>query len=396
YSLLATRYSLLATALRFLPFIWKNLRRNPRRTALTLLSVTASLALLTMLLTVDDSMRQFTEASSRSLRISVRHKTGFALLLPISYQKQIEKVRGVEFCNPFSWYGGNFRNPREILPSVSCDPETLQQVWGDRVEAKPEEWSQFKKDRMGAMAGSLLATRYGWKAGDTVALKGTVVPVDLTFHVAGILTKSWDPQIFLFHRQYLEEAMRNPGTVGNFWVKVDHADNIPRVIREIDAMFANAPQPAIAETEKGLFQMFMGMMQMFRVVILAVGSAVVASIMLVCANTIAMSVRERMSEVGVLRAIGFRRHHVFFFLLGETCLIAMLGGLVGSTLAFLACRWSASLLPGGPVAVLMATARPHLIGWAIGISALVGGAGGFVPAFGAVRVPVSQALRQVV
>ncbi|MBI4867107.1 MAG: ABC transporter permease [Candidatus Wallbacteria bacterium] len=382
--------------MRFLPFIWKNLTRNPRRTALTLLSVTASLALLTLLLTVEDSMRQVTEASGRSLRLSVRHKTGFALLLPQSYRKKIETVAGVVACNPFSWYGGNFRNPKEILPSISCDPETLQAVWGDRLEARPEEWESFRKDRMGAMVGSLLAARWGWKAGDTVPLKGTAVPVDLTFHISGVLTKSWDPQIFLFHRDYLEAAMGNPGTVGNFWVKLDRPESLERVIGELNALFANAPQPAIAETEKGLFGMFMGMMQMFRFVILAVGSAVVASIMLVCANTIAMSVRERMSEVGVLRAIGFRRHHVFFFLLGETCIIAMLGGVVGASFAWVACRWSAALVPAGPVAVLLATARPHLIGWAVAISALVGVVGGFVPAWGAVRRPVSQALRQVV
>lgn len=363
---------------------------------MTLLSVTISLALLTLLLAVEDSMRMFGEKSARSLRVSVRHKTSFAVLLPIAYQKKLEQVPGVVAVNPFSWYGGNYRNVREILPSVTCDPETLEAVWGDRLKATDAEWAEFKRDRMGAFAGPLLGSRYGWKKGDTVTLKGTVIPIDLTFHISAILEEAWDPQIFLFHRNYLEESIGNPGNVGNYWLKIDNAGNIPGTLKAINDMFANSPQPVVAETEKSLFGMFMGMMNMFRLVIVAVGSAVVASILFVSANTIAMSVRERMSEVGVLRVMGFRRRHILAFLLGETCLISVIGGVAGSTLAWVACRWMSGMVPGGPIAVLLATARPQLIGYAVVISAIVGLAGGIVPAIGAIRVPVSQALRQVV
>jgi putative ABC transport system permease protein len=380
---------------RFLPLIWKNLRRNPRRTAITLLSVAASLGLLTLLLTVEDGMLAVEEQAGRSPRVSVRHKSSFSILLPIAYQAKLESVPGVEVVNPFSWYGGTFGTERTIMPSISCVADTLQKVWGDRLEAEPQEWERFGKDRMGALVGPLLASRHGWKAGDTITLTGNVIPIDMTFHICGVLSKSFDPQIFFMHREYLEEVQGNPGLVGNYWLRVDRVENVPRVIAAITQMFANSRDPVVAETEKGLMDVFLGLMTMFRLVILAVGSAVVASVMLVTANTIAMSVRERMAEVGVLRAIGFRRRHILGFLLGETCLIAVLGGLAGSTLAWAACRLGAPYMPAGPISVLLAQARPQLIGYGILISMAVGLAGGIIPALGALRVPVSRALRQV-
>lgn len=381
--------------MRFLPLIWKNLRRNPRRTAITLLSVAASLGLLTLLLTVEDGMLATERAAGNSPRVSVRHKSSFSILLPIAYQRKLETIPGVTAVNAFAWYGGNVGTERTIMPSISCVADSLQAIWGDRLEAEPVEWERFRKDRMGAMIGPLLANRHGWKAGDTVTLKGNVIPVDMTFHISGVFSKSFDPQVFFLHREYLEEVQGNPGLVGNYWLRIDRVENVPRVIAAITAMFANSKDPVVAETEKGLMDLFIGLMTMFRLVIMAVGSAVVASVMLVTANTIAMSVRERMAEVGVLRAIGFRRRHIFGFLLGETCLISVLGGLAGSTLAWAACRLGAPFLPAGPVAVLLSQARPHLIGYGILISLAVGLAGGLVPALGALRVPVSRALRQV-
>lgn len=382
--------------MKFLPLIWKNATRNKRRTALTLLSVAVSLMLLTLLMAVEDSMRQAAAEAGRSLRLSVRHKTSFAITLPIAFRSRIEAVPGVTAVCPFAWYGGSYRDPREILPAVTCDPQTLQAVWGDRVESTPQEWASFKKDRMGAMVTKLQADRHGWKVGDTITLKGRAVPVDLTLHISGILTKTFDPLIFLLHWNYLEEALGNPGNVGNYWVRVDTHDNLPKVMSAINAMFKDSSHPAVAETEKTLVGMIMGMMAMFRIAIVLVGLAVVASMLLVTAATIAMSVRERISEVGVLRAVGFRRRHIFVFLMSEAAVISGLGGLVGSTVAWIACRLMAGIVPGGPVAALLSLTRVELIPIGFAISLVVGLAGALVPAWGAVRVPVSSAIRQVV
>src|SRR5205814_1321150 len=130
---------------------------------------------------------------------------------------------------------------------------------------------------------------------------------------------------------------------------------------KINDLFANATQPAIAETEKTFLEMFMQMMNMFRMAILAVGAAVVASMVLVTANTIAMSVRERMSELGVLRAMGFGRGLILLFVLGEACAIACAGGTAGSIFAWAMCKWSIVMIPGGPVAALLSQARPQLM-----------------------------------
>ncbi|MBI4864092.1 MAG: ABC transporter permease [Candidatus Riflebacteria bacterium] len=377
-------------------FIRKNALRNRRRTALTLLSVAASLALLTLLLTVEDGFRAAMGRADSSLRVSVRHRTSFAIQLPIAFRAKIEKVPGVVAVCPFVWYGGSYRDPREIFPSLGCDPGTLRAVWGDQLAATEAEWACFHKDRMGAMVAELLANRHGWKVGDTVALRGRAVPVDLTFHICGVFTKTMDPLLFVLRYDYVDEAMRNPGDVGNFWLKVDSAASIPGVIRTINEMFTNSPQPVVAETEKTFLEIILRMMNMFRIAILAVGAAVVASIMLVTANTIAMSVRERMTEVGVLRAMGFRRRFILAMLLGEACFISTLGGAVGSTAAWALCHWSPAFIPGGPVAAILSMARPGLILIGLAVSVFVGFAGGIIPALGAVRVPVSHAIREVV
>jgi putative ABC transport system permease protein len=249
---------------------------------------------------------------------------------------------------------------------------------------------------MGCMVTSLLASRFGWNVGDTIGLKGRAVPVDLTFHVSGIFSKTMDPLLFVLQRDYLEESLGSPGQVGNYWLRVDTLDNVPAVVRRINETFANAPQPAIAETEKAFLEMFMQMMNMFRLAILAVGAAVLASILLVTANTIAMSVRERASELGVLRAMGFGRHLILCFVLAEAALISFAGGTAGSMLAWALCKWSIVMIPGGPVAALLSQARPQLMLLGPVASLALGPVGAMVPAIGAVRVSVSRALRQVV
>jgi putative ABC transport system permease protein len=381
---------------KYLPLIFKNCTRNPRRTALTLLSVAASMALLTLLLTVEDCLSHATQMAAASPRVSVRHKTSFAILLPYAYRAKIEAIPGVVSACPFNWYGGSYRDPREIFPSLGVDPFALRQVWDDRLEATQAEWKSFQSDRMGCMVAPLLANRFGWKVGDTIGLKGRAVPVDLTFHVSGIFSKTMDPLLFVLRRDYLEESLGNPGEVGNYWCRVDRLDRIPEVVEKINALFANATQPAIAETEKTFLEMFMQMMNMFRMAILAVGAAVVASMVLVTANTIAMSVRERMSELGVLRAMGFGRGLILVFVLGEACAIACAGGTAGSMFAWAMCKWSIVMIPGGPVAALLSQARPQLMLLGPFASVALGAVGGIVPALGAVRVSVSHALRQVV
>ncbi|MBI2945604.1 MAG: FtsX-like permease family protein [Candidatus Wallbacteria bacterium] len=380
--------------MRFLPLVLKNLRRNTRRTALTMGSIAVSLFLFTALLNVMATMDRIEHRSDGSLRIAVHHKMSLAFTMPEAYRQKLERVPGIVAVCPFTWYGGVFRDPKNMFTTLSVDESTFQKVWGDMFEFQPGEWERFEKTRTGAIVGKSTCEKFGWKVGDKITLTGTVSPVNLEFEICAIPVRDFDPRSLLFHRKYLEEALGNPGVVSNFWCRIERAELIPSIMQQVDQMFANSQWETLAETEKSFANNFMSMMGNIKVMVGGIGMIVMLTIMLVAANSVAMSVRERTTEVAVLKAIGFRPSHVLAFILGESTLIAFIGGLAGTLSAYAMLSSHAFTSKLGPMGALF-LARPDVVALGLAVAVLVGAAAGLVPAMNAARLRIVDALRQV-
>lgn len=380
--------------MRFLPFIFKNIRRNRRRTALTMASIAVSLFLFTALLTILSAMDRIESRAEGSLRIACHHRMSLVFTLPESYVKKLRQVPGIVAVCPFTWYGGVLKDPKDFFTTLSVDVDTLTAVWGDAFELEPREWAAFASTRIGAIVGPLTAQKYGLKVGDRFTLKGTLQPVDLELQVCSIPAKTFDQRAVLIQRRYLEEALGNPGIASNIWCKVDRAESIPRLMTEIDAMFANSQYETLTETEKSFATNMIAMMGNIRGMVGGIGLIVVLTIMLVAGNSVAMSVRERTTEVAVLKAIGFRPHHVLGFILSEAMLVAFLGGLAGSLGAVALFGSSAFTSKLGPLGSLFVADHSNLLG-AMAVSLAIGAAAGLVPAVSAARLGIVDALRKV-
>jgi putative ABC transport system permease protein len=219
--------------------------------------------------------------------------------------------------------------------------------------------------------------------------------VNLEFHICGILSKSIDPMALWLRRDYLEEALGNPGIVNNFWLLVDSFESIPKVIRAVDEMFANSPYPVKAETEKSFMNMFLAMMGNIRGLVGGIGMIVVVTIMLVAGNTVAMSVRERTAEIALLKALGFRARMVLALVLAESCVVAVVGGVLGAGSAYVFYGSPRLTTVLGPYASFFQASSSALAEGLV-TALVVGIVSGLLPAMGAARLHVAEALRRVV
>lgn len=380
--------------MKFAQLILKNLLRHRRRTATTVLGIAVSLFLFMALLSVLESIDLWSDRAGRGQRLCVHHKMGFMFDIPQSYATRVRNLLGVVEVCPFSLYGGRAPGARVIISTLAVDPATLLAVWPENV-APPAVWEAFRTERTGAVVARGLAEKLGWKTGDEVTLEGTFRPVDLKFKICGVLDECIDPNGMFLRRDYLEESLGNPGIITNLWVKVERASDVPRVIRQAEEMFANSTYEVRAESEKSFIDNMMSMAGNIRLMVGVIGMVVVLSIMMVAANSVAMSVRERTGEVAVMKAIGFSRRLVLTLIVVEAMTLGLSGGFLGCFGGYLFFSSPALLAHLGPGAALI-TCSGSSLGNGMLVSLVIGFIAGFVPAWGVARTPVAEALRRVV
>lgn len=353
--------------------------------------------LLCLLLAMLDSMEN-TDSSSDT-RVVVRSKISLTFDLPESYWERVKTLPNVLAVTPLNWYQGVYidNRPANFFPRFSSDPETLFETFLE-MKMSPEELTTWKAERDAFIAGKDLADRYGWKIGDRIQIKGDIYPVDLNIVLRGIFTVpglvAQERQIY-FHRRYLEEAMENPGIVGTYWLLVDSPANVPAVIAAAQKMFENAEAPIRAETEKAFQLSFLEMMGNVRVLFGAIGLAVVVSIFFITANTMAMIARERVTEVAVLKSLGFRTRQVVGLVLGESVLVGVLGALLGWALAAGMLNAAAEGLAESFPFFGQMRVRAGLFVTSMALGLLVGVLAGTVPAAQAARLRIVDGLRRV-
>ncbi len=379
--------------MKFLPFVLRNLFRKKTRTLLTVGSIAVALFLFGLLVTIETSLNAGVDVAGAD-RLVIRNRTSLIMPLPLSYQERLRQMPHITEATFATWFGGVYQDERNFFPQFAVDTETYRQMFPE-FQIPDQQWRDFLADQEGAVVGRVTADRFGWQVGDRVPIQGTIWPGTWEFNIRAIYDGARtgdDESLFWFHWKYLEE--RRPfgkGTVGWYTVKIDDADHAVAVARKVDESFANSAWETSTETEKAFASGFAKQIGNIRLLILSIGAVVLFTLLLVTGNTMAMTVRERVPELGVLKTLGFTDATVLVLVLVESLLIACVGGALGLALAKL------FTLSGDPTGGMLPTfylaPSEMLLGFAIAVT--VGLVAGSVPALTAMRLRIVDALRRV-
>lgn len=377
---------------KHLYLIMKNLRRNTRRTVLTVISSAISVFLIGSLLSVYGMLYEREVAEESALRLITRHKVSLTQALPYYYLDRIAAVDGVTTVVPLNWFGGTYIDdrPENMFARFAVDPEKVFNIYSE-FSIPPEQLAAFKRDRQGLAVGKSIADKLGFTIGQRITIKGDIYPFDPEFTVRAIFEGRDDQQAF-FHFKYLDEALGDDfgSQVGTFAIRLRSEDDATRVSQEVDAMFRNAPEPTKTETEAAFQLSFISQLGNVKLFLLSLAGAIVFTMLLVSANTVAMSVRERTREIGVLKTLGFPSRTVLGLVLGEAVAIAILGGVLGVATTYAV----NAFMEGVQVQFMSGFTLPN---WGVAVCfamALVVGLGSSaVPAGVAARTKIVDALR---
>jgi len=373
-----------------------NLRRRLRRTILTVLGLAVALFLFVTLRTFLHTLQTVGDVGSES-RLVTTNKLGIVFQLPQAYRARLEATDGVGTVSWASWFGGIYQDPRNFFANFAVDAESYLELYPEIV--LPEDQKQaWLADRAGAIVGVRTMERFGWKLGQTVTLSGTIWPGEHRFNIRGVYTagrRGFDQTSMLFHHRYLDEIARargGDGIVGWYVFSVTDPSRAPAIARAIDESYQNSASVTRTQTEKAFNLSFVGLYGNIGFFLNAIGLAVVFAILMVAANTMAMSTRERFGEIAVLKTLGFTDGDVMRLVLAESIVITGLGlllGLGGAMLMFNIGQFDM----GGMVPGLQVT--PTVAGIAVGIAAIIAVSSGVVPAIQSSRLKVVDALRYV-
>lgn len=383
--------------MKFLPLVWHNLMRRKVRTVSTLLVILVAFMLYGYLSALSAGFTAGVDFADAD-RLVLIHKVSLIQLLPISYQARIAATPGVVDVCHFTYFGGVYQKPSNFFMQMPVDPECALRMYPEFLlpEAQKKAWFA---DRTGAIVGRATANRFGWKVGDRVPLAITIWQRKdgsrtYTFTIDGIYdgaTKGTDTSQFLFHYDYFDEArLFGQGMVGWYVIRVDKAEHAADVARRLDTTFANSPEETKTAPEKAFAQAFVNQIGDIGLIVRSILGAVFFTLLLVAGNTMAQSVRERTSELAVLKTLGFTNSRVLVLVLVESSVVAAVGGGLGLALVGLLTRAgdpTGGLIPGFIL-------RPADILVGVGLILALGLAAGAFPAVAAMRLRIADALRR--
>jgi putative ABC transport system permease protein len=382
--------------MKFVGLMLKSARRSKRRTALTVLSVAIAVFLFASLRAVLDGFQAATEASSSTRIVTIR-STSMIFSMPTSHADAIKSVPGVRDLTWANWFGGIYKDPKNFFANIAIEPESYLRIYPEII-LTPDEKRAFLDDRTGCIVGEGLARRFGWKVGDRIVLQ-VGIPVygtqDYPFVVRGVYRSGGaavDNQTMMFHWKYVDERSLEKGQIGWFISEIANPDHEAQVSSAIDQKFANSPYETKTDTEKAFQSSFVSMFGNLNLLLGSIALAVVITTLFVAANTMAMSVRERTTEIAVMRTLGFQQHTIFALIAGEGLTMATLGGALGAVLARLLVN-GRNLGAGGFIPDFGVSAANVTIGIALG--AFIGLVAGIIPATMAARLKIVDALRRV-
>ncbi len=383
-----------------LKLVYKNLLRHKLRSLLTILGIAVAVLAFGLLRTVVTAWSYGVEASSAD-RLITRHAVSFIFPLPYSYKSQIEAVPGVTTVSYANWFQGIYKDQsfENFFPRIAVDPETIFKVYSE-YSVPDDQLAAFKKQRNACIVGRKLAEQHGFKIGDIINVRGDIYPGDWEFVVAGIYVgndKSADETQMFFQWDYLNERSRQVAAwatdhVGWYIIRIANMNDAPAVSEAIDAIYLNSAAKTKTETEKAFQQSFVSLSGAIITSLELVSYVIIGIILMVLANTIIMSARERIREYAVLKTLGFTSFHVVGLIAGESLFISMLGGTAGILLAFPVCEGFGAQFPTMFPVFKMAGST---IAMAAAFSILVGVIAAVFPAYRSAKMQIVDGLRQI-
>jgi putative ABC transport system permease protein len=383
--------------MKFIGLVMKSARRSKRRTALTMMSVAVAVFLFGALRAILDGFDAVAAASSATRVVTIR-STSMIFSMPVSHIEAIRATPGVTDVTWANWFGGVYKDPKNFFGQFAVDPESYLRMYPE-IKLTSEERTSFLGDRTGCIVGDGLAKKYGFKVGDRLTLQ-VGIPVygsrDFDFTIRGVYhssSPSVDNQSMMFHWKYADERSNPQAQVGWLVSQVANPDKAVQVAKAIDEKFANSPYETKTDTEQAFSAQFASMLGNLNLLLGSVALAVVITTLFVAGNTMAMSVRERTTEIAVMRTLGFPAATIFVLVVGEGLLVALVGGAVGALLSRLIVNGEALGLTGGFIPAFGVSNGNVVAG--LGLSVLIGVLAALIPASMASRLKIVDALRRV-
>jgi putative ABC transport system permease protein len=382
---------------RYFSLAFKNSLRNRRRSVLTISSIAVSLCLLGVLIAIYHALFFGEATPGQALRLVVRHKVSLAQPIPVAYEEKVRRLPGVKEVSAWNWFGGTYKDNRDqknFFARFGVEPKAFLTI-RTQMSMPDDQRRAFMTERTACVVSRDLAEKLNLKLGDRVTLLGDIYPVNLQLNLRGIFDDPDASQSLFFNLDYLRDALPPARRNWNSTIAVlaDSPDSVPRIAKTIDNMFASSSPPTKTESEQQFALSFLAFLGNIKVFLLSICAAVTFTILLVSGNTMAMSVRERIKEVGVLKTLGYTNDTILGIIIGEAITIALIGGVIGLILAgFLTAvvgkfgqAFVAQLhgLSMTPVTALMA----------LGVAVLIGFISSFVPAWNAARTNILDSLR---
>jgi putative ABC transport system permease protein len=384
--------------MKFLPLIWRNAVRNRLRTILTLAGISFLLFVLIFVMTGLSEIQAWQNVAAAHRRVVVQHAEGLTAELGIELENFLKGdviSRHAEHVCKFNWFGGYYQDPKNWPPEFAVDPPAMRPLF-DELKISDEDFKKFSETKTAALAGIRLAQKYNWKVGQRITLIGTFYNANPELDIVGVFTTQ-DPrqeeQMF-FRWDYLDELLQNRKIVSTYWMKARSDEDIPKLKELIDAHTKNSSTPTETITEKEFANQFMQMMGNIKAIVAGIGSLVLMIMIMMTANTMAMAARERVTEVAVMRTLGFTAGQILSVILAESLLVSLIGAAIaigGSLLVFNVGGFSPS-----PIYFPVFLVAPETAATALGAAVFCGVASSMVPAVRAARRKISDGLRQIV
>jgi len=381
-----------------LKLVIRNALRHKLRSSLTVIGIAIAIVAFGLLRTLVEVWYSGAEHSSAS-RLVTRNAISLIFPLPLSYKDRIRQVEGVKSVSYGNWFGGLYIDEKHFFANYAVEPRSYLDLYPEIV-LQPDQKAAFIRDRKGCIVGRKLADRYGWKIGDMITLRGTIFPGQWEFVLRGIYRgaeKSTEERVLLFHWNYLNETLkrtvpRRADQVGFYMIGITNPDLTAEIALTVDGMFKNSLAETLTETERAFHLGFIAMTEAIVIAIQIVSYVVIVIIMIVAANTMAMTARERITEYATLKTLGFGAGHIAGIVFGESVFIAMTGGALGALLTFPGAQWIETELsqyfPSFSVA-------PSTVYIELLAACMIGTVAGIFPTWRGATIRIAEGLRRI-